>query len=214
MDPRALDELARVTSASLTARGAARVRHSGRAFSKHLWNTYLLLRQWQLDDAVALAGLCHSVYGTEDFAVALFAPHERALLRDQIGAPAERLVHLFCAVPHKQILAVSYPDQIGAPSTTAISKDEHQALRYLLLANLLEQYGGPALSQRAVLVLTRPYWDLALPYLSDPVKQYAEALFCRASMPVVCARAWLFAGRLRQSLMDARRLLQPRTHYA
>lgn len=214
MDPRALNELARITSAYLTARGTAHVRHSGRAFSQHLWNTYLLLRQWQLDDTVALAGLCHSVYGTEDFAVALFAPHERALLRAQIGAPAERLVHLFCTVPHKQILAASHPDQIGAQSTTAITEDEHQALRYLLLANLLEQYGGPALSQRAVLVLVRPYWDLALPCLSDPVAEHAETLFRRARMPVLCARAWLFAGRLRQCLAGARRVLQPRSHHS
>lgn len=78
--------------------------HSGGTLADHLRATHELLIMWGASEAVALAGLMHSGYGTEHFAVeAAVDPGERARVRDRIGDEAERLVWLFSSCRRSSI---------------------------------------------------------------------------------------------------------------
>lgn len=79
----------------LQAIGANRVAHSDRTLLDHLLGTCELLRAWGCRQAVCVAGLFHSVYGTESLTTTLVRPEEPGLLCGLIGPEAEELVHLF-----------------------------------------------------------------------------------------------------------------------
>jgi hypothetical protein len=83
--------------ALLTERGAGGLAHPGGTLLEHLRRVHTTLRDWDEPDEVALAGLTHAAYGTAGFGEALLTLDERYLLRDTIGATAERIVYLYCA---------------------------------------------------------------------------------------------------------------------
>ena len=68
--------------------------HSGRVLFEHLKGVHDLLRDWGNDEDVCLAGLYHSIYGTNTFKHVSLT--ERARLVEMIGDRAEFLVHCFC----------------------------------------------------------------------------------------------------------------------
>ena len=72
---------------------ADKTRHSGRSLFEHLKGVHDLLRDWDNDRDVCLAGLFHSVYGTHTFRHRSMSDREE--LRRMIGADAELLVHHF-----------------------------------------------------------------------------------------------------------------------
>ena len=73
--------------------GANTTRHSGRTLFEHLKGVHDLLRDWDNNSHVCLAGLFHSIYGTDVFKhVSL---DDRGKLREMIGDTAEFLVHCF-----------------------------------------------------------------------------------------------------------------------
>ena len=69
--------------------------HSRGALLDHLIGTYELLKEWGAAESVCLAGLFHSVYGTETFRGGKDALLPRNIVRSAIGAEAERLAWLF-----------------------------------------------------------------------------------------------------------------------
>jgi hypothetical protein len=71
-------------------------RHSGRAFFDHLKGTHDLLRDWGNPEYVCVAGLFHSIYGTQYFKHRCLPLNRRNELASLIGADAERLVYEFC----------------------------------------------------------------------------------------------------------------------
>ena len=71
-------------------------RHSGRTFHAHLSGTYRLLKQWGNAEEVCLAGLFHSIYGTEHFRHKAFPVEDRRTIRAMIGTRAEWLAYVFC----------------------------------------------------------------------------------------------------------------------
>lgn len=79
----------------LLAHGADKVRHSGRTLFDHLKGTHDLLRDWGCAEHVCVAGLFHSVYGTQHFRHETLSLEQRPLLRQLIGDQAEKLVYLF-----------------------------------------------------------------------------------------------------------------------
>ncbi len=79
----------------LASLGATTIEHSERTLLDHLVGTYALLQDWECSSALCLAGLFHSVYGTESFRQALIAQTERDLVCQLITPRAEELVYLF-----------------------------------------------------------------------------------------------------------------------
>ena len=84
------------TIAELDRRGAGRLSHGAWSLRRQLLGTCAVLVAWTQPRDICLAGLCHSVYGTEAYAPRLLARDERVRVRGFIGSRAERLVHLFC----------------------------------------------------------------------------------------------------------------------
>jgi hypothetical protein len=100
VDP-ALPELAAV----LRAAGAGECWHKHGTFLAHLLDVHRILRLWRAPDAVARCGLYHSAYSNSYVNLAIFQPDTgRAHVAAVVGAPAERLVHLFCVVPRQQLI--------------------------------------------------------------------------------------------------------------
>ncbi len=70
--------------------------HSGRHLIDHLSGVYRLLAAWRNPPDVCVAGLFHSIYGTNIFDVQSAPFSDRVVIRDAIGEKAERLAFLFC----------------------------------------------------------------------------------------------------------------------
>lgn len=155
--------------------GADRVRHSGRAFLEHLIGTARLLEAWGADDDVCKAGLFHSVYGTEFFREAVVSLSDRALVRERLGARAERLAYLFCAFDRRSLFA-------------AIGRGEPYAV------DLRADGERIGISPRELIDLVAIIWSNALEQL-DPKRQSADVRTrswraietCRPFLP---AAAW------------------------
>ena len=70
------------------------------SFMEHLVGTEAVLRGWGCAEYLCRAGLFHSIYGTESFqafSLPLDAPN-RAVVRELVGAEAERLALVNCVM--------------------------------------------------------------------------------------------------------------------
>ncbi|AQZ62466.1 hypothetical protein BKM31_14245 [[Actinomadura] parvosata subsp. kistnae] len=92
----------------LEERGTARIKLHHRSLLDHLVGTEQLLRSWGCPDDVAIAGLCHAVYGTDGLVAPLVELADRPKLSALIGDAAESAVHLYGCCDRKFV----YP-QLG-----------------------------------------------------------------------------------------------------
>jgi len=69
--------------------------HSGRNLLEHLLGTAELLMEWECDKDLVLAGLCHSIYGTDSYHTVTIDPSRRDEVRDLIGERAEEFAWQF-----------------------------------------------------------------------------------------------------------------------
>jgi hypothetical protein len=69
----------------------------GRPFATHLMGVHDLLRAWKQPRLVALTGLCHSIYSTQQYPYGLRGYTERDVVRRIVGVPVEKLAFLFCS---------------------------------------------------------------------------------------------------------------------
>lgn len=146
--------------------------HTGaKAFDHHLMGVQAILRAWvPADDALANAGLFHSIYGTEGFQGFALPFDQRAAIRDLIGTRAERLAWLFCVLDRETFdHGVLGSDDLCAPSVSSpgeprrlqararpelgcfdlgLTEDEFLDMCTLVLADYLEQVEG--VSQKSV----------------------------------------------------------------
>jgi SM-20-related protein len=78
------------------------VKHSGRTFFEHLFGTMLKIenREEISDNSLLLAGLYHSIYGTESFKYEN-SEITRELIQSLIGTEAEYLVNEFCNMKNR-----------------------------------------------------------------------------------------------------------------
>ena len=129
----------------LQDRNASAIGHSGEFLLGHLTGTEAILMEWGLDASTCDAGLFHSVYGTETFRTSLASPDERREIADLIGARAERLAFLFCAM-----VKSSLDDNLQGRNdcwlvsritghVMPITRNEFIALAHISLANWIEQ---------------------------------------------------------------------------
>jgi hypothetical protein len=104
--------------------------HSQSNFFIHSLNTFQILKSQNRPQEVCLAGLFHSIYGTE-----FVNPNvelTRETVQGYIGSEAEHLVKLFCdSQPRQQILI---------ENVLNYQKELHQKLLFLEYANLIDQY--------------------------------------------------------------------------
>jgi hypothetical protein len=103
----------------LRARAAHDVPHRIGSLYEHLAGVEQILAAWGQPSAIRLAGLMHSVYGTDRFRRAIFAPNERGIVRGAIGAKAERLAWLFCACPREELFTQAGGDDAPLTRDTA-----------------------------------------------------------------------------------------------
>ena len=141
-------------SETLRAQG---VPHSGRTLYKHLTGTYDLLSAWKNPEAVCLAGLFHSIYGTMIFRHRAFPIEKRNVIRDLIGEEAEFLAYAFCVtarpkefisnIKKEEVLLIDHIER----DLFIVSPMELDALLEIEAANLIEQGSGAISTMRALL---------------------------------------------------------------
>lgn len=131
-------------SALLKDHGADSKPHSGRMLLDHLVGTCKLLQQWGCRSALCLAGLYHSVYGTEEFDRPTVNLEDRQKVREQIGQEAEELAWIFCVLDRTTFLPFD-PSTLGYAvrnrhnrQLIPVSPEQWQDLVDLTFANTLE----------------------------------------------------------------------------
>jgi hypothetical protein len=90
--------------------GAREIVHLNGTLLDHLQGTEQLLRNWGAAEALALAGLCHAVYGTDGFAPRLLELSDRSILTGLIGEDAESIVYFYASCDRSFLYG-----QVGAP---------------------------------------------------------------------------------------------------
>jgi len=72
-------------------------KHTDEGLVNHLMGTYNILKDWACSKNLCIAGLCHSIYGTESYRNNPVDVSERNQIRDLIGDEAEKIVYYFGA---------------------------------------------------------------------------------------------------------------------
>lgn len=134
--------------------GAMQTPHSGRTLFDHLRGTYGLLKEWGNPEPVCLAGLFHSIYGTNAFTRQSLPAQQRERLQEAIGRDAEELAWAFCGIDRPTAItqALQAGPSVGTSLPLAPRKDRHiqaepivvtpaqlAALAEIECANLIEQ---------------------------------------------------------------------------
>lgn len=133
--------------------------HTGAAaFDDHLKGVQSVLRAWGADEAIATAGLFHSIYGTEGFQGYKLPFSRRPDIRKLIGSKAERLAWIFCVVDRFSVDATLETGQLEFTARDELGRfkivlnDEVEWLDFLelTLADWLEQVEGAAEKDNAL----------------------------------------------------------------
>jgi len=83
--------------------GAVSVEHPSGTLLEHLRGTYEQLDRWGCSKDLCLAGLYHSVYGTEKFRKQTVPLEARDAVRGAIGKQAEEIAYLYCALSRESL---------------------------------------------------------------------------------------------------------------
>ncbi len=125
--------------------GVEDVGHGKRNLRAHLTGTYDILKNWGYPESVCIAGLCHSIYGTESFRQTPVALEERERVKSAIGEDSEKLTYYFGA-HKKRSLWANLEKETGYTITDrfteteiALSDEDMASMIALTLANWLEQ---------------------------------------------------------------------------
>jgi len=105
------------------------IRHSSGLFFDHSMGVYSILNELGAPYEVCLAGLYHSIYGTESFDLCLDISRDR--IKSLIGNYAEELVFLFCSLVNR--------DENILSKTVKCPKEMYDDLFYIAYANIKEQ---------------------------------------------------------------------------
>ncbi len=158
--------------------------------------TYAILRCWQQPKPVAIAGLCHSLYGTDAFDTACLGPQDRDRVKIVIGEEAEQLAFLFGAMRREAFLAAPGCGHIENRFTNGrdrVSPADSSALCHILLANELDLViakKGPGKPGK-VAKKVGPVFESVKPWLSreavsyfDEFDQYRRRLGARLQIEI------------------------------
>ena len=117
--------------------------HTGRTLFDHLLGTARLLESWGNPPEVCLAGLYHSIYGTQSYRVSSLELTERDRVRDLIGERGEWLAYLFCVTDRSSFFSeagtspVRLRDRVHE-ATIDVRAEDLTALLEIEVANYLE----------------------------------------------------------------------------
>jgi hypothetical protein len=81
----------------LLALGANAVDHLNGSLVNHLHGTYKLLKSWNADYELCIAGLYHAIYGTSGFDKSLISDSHRDKIKEILGTQSEQIVYTYCA---------------------------------------------------------------------------------------------------------------------
>jgi hypothetical protein len=131
------------------------VKHSGRTLFDHLVGTYALLKQRKAPEYVCLAGLFHSIYGTNIFRHQAVPFTDRVEIIELIGPLAERLAFIFSSCNRPSALVEAVKDgppyrvvnRLDMKTIMPLSGEDMFDLLLIEIANLEEQGGGQMLAQ-------------------------------------------------------------------
>ncbi len=94
-----MDEQIRHLTDFFRRQGADSIPHAGeKPYLAHAIGVYSDLKSWGCDRDLCLAGLFHSVYGTQSFQKFAFPLERRSEIEDLIGRRAEQLVYWNCVM--------------------------------------------------------------------------------------------------------------------
>jgi hypothetical protein len=155
---------------SLERFGISYTAHSETTLTSHLKGTYEILKRWDCENYICMAGLCHSIYGTESFSKTPATLDNREFMNKLIGQEAEELTYLFGA-HQKEFLwrnlhrvdSFSLHDRF-LDRPLVISSKSLSDLITLTLANWLEQ--RPRVSPEHLLLRKEEFLRSG-PYLKD-----------------------------------------------
>jgi hypothetical protein len=162
--------------------GAEDTDHPRGTLADHLRGTYDVLIGWGCERDVCLAGLYHSVYGTDVFQTVTLAPDARDRVAAAIGAEAERLAYIYCALSRESLY-----DNLGTGgppyavhsrldgSELPLNRDEYAGLVTLDFANRVEQMPHSRAS-REQFALDRPRYVAAIPLLPPAAVQQLRGM--------------------------------------
>jgi hypothetical protein len=116
---------------------------AGRSLETHLFETWRVLDAWKAPRHVAVAGLIHSIYGTDAFDVASIGHDEpsRARVRRAAGTAAESLAYAFCAIDRQAFLSDPFSRHLRNRFThgvTHVTPRQISGLAEILLANEID----------------------------------------------------------------------------
>jgi hypothetical protein len=138
----------------LAGLGTDTVPHTGTYFLSHLIGVYRDLKGWDAPEHVCLAGLFHSIYGTEAFQGFALPVERRDEVRELIGERAERLAYVNCALT-REALDASVADG-GPPRLWDRFRNEPLELPDAEFTDLLTLH----LCDRLEQVARRQNWEL------------------------------------------------------
>ena len=130
----------------LRVNGASDIEHSGEDFLSHLKGTMNILIKWERKKYLSIAGLFHSVYGTECFKDVLIPSKLRPTIQVMIGKEAEKIAFFFGIMVRSHFLAQLHKKDSKSiqnrfdKEIIKISESEYNDLCHLYIANRLEQH--------------------------------------------------------------------------
>ncbi len=127
-----------------SAYGFSSIAHLSQSFDQHLLGVYQVLKSWEEEEAVCVAGLLHSIYGTVAFRHEIVSLQERDWVRSVVGERAEALVFLFCV--HARVSLFSqlqndgeyYVESFQDNRRMPVTSEQFRDLIVLNFANIIE----------------------------------------------------------------------------
>jgi hypothetical protein len=165
----------------LVSLGTDKVPHTKTRFLSHLIGVYRDLRAWGCPEHVGLAGLFHSIYGTEAFQGFALPLEKREEVRTLIGERAERLAYLNCALTRKTLdasVANGGPPHLWdrfRNEPLGLTEEEFTELLTLHLCDRLEQ-----VERSGNWHLRRPAWEQMARRLGGVAYESWERVYSRA----------------------------------
>jgi hypothetical protein len=198
--------------------------HTGSsAFDEHLKGVQSVLRYWGSPDYLTMAGIFHSIYGTEGFQGFALPLKERTAITGLIGERAEKLCFWFCMVD-RSTLDETVLDWNGLVDKESIfklrarpelgrfdmflNKEEWLDFVELTLADWLEQVEGAATKPSSLFL-----WKTGEAYAYRRLAYRKMSLVLAAERPSRLShipKAMLEAVMATEGL-ETRQLVQPRT---
>jgi hypothetical protein len=139
---------------------ADKINHHGRTLLEHLKGTQQLLLEWGNNQTIALAGLMHSIYGTQEFKEKAISFKKRPQVTSLLGKKSEELVYLFGVADRREFYKQNNEEPFHVCSSelnneqVIISKEQYTSLIEIEVANIVEQ----ALHQKNVPIHVRDFW--------------------------------------------------------